>query len=71
MDLVQAFTGIRQAQIASEVNTTVTKKAMALQRQQGANALALLKSAQIGQVKAGDQLVAAATGLGGCLDTYA
>lgn len=70
MDLVSTFSGIRQAQVAGEINTAVAKKAMDMQRQEGANVLSLLQSCQLGQVKAGDALTAAATGLGANLDVY-
>jgi hypothetical protein len=70
MDLVSAFSGIQQAKVANDIDYAVMRKAMSMQRQQGADALELLASAQKG-ASGGDPLVAQATGLGGSLDTYA
>jgi hypothetical protein len=41
-----------------------------MERMQGAAAIQLLQSASAGAGKAGDAMVAAATGLGGAIDTY-
>ena len=70
MDLVSAFSGMQQAKLASQVQYAVAAKSMDMQRMQGAAAIQLLESASAGASKAGDAMVAAATGLGGSLDTY-
>ena len=70
MDLVTAFTGMQQAKLASQVQYAVAAKSMDVQRMQGAAAIQLLQSASGGASKAGDAMVAAATGLGGAIDTY-
>jgi hypothetical protein len=70
MDLVTAFTGMQQAKLASQVQYAVAAKSMDVQRMQGAAAIQLLESASSGASKGGDAMVAAATGLGGSLDTY-
>lgn len=70
MDLVTAFTGMKQAQLASQVQYAVAAKTMDMERMQGAAAIQLLQSASAGGSKAGDAMVAAATGLGGAIDTY-
>ena len=70
MDLVNAFSGMQQAKLASQVQYAVAAKTMDMQRMQGAAAIQLLESASAGASRAGDALVAAATGLGGSLDTY-
>jgi hypothetical protein len=70
MDLVNAVSGLQQAKVMGEVQIAVAKKVMDSQRMDGAAAIKLLQAASNGVNKAGDQLVAAATGLGGSLDTY-
>jgi len=69
MDLVSAFTGMQQANVANQVQYAVAAKSMDVQRMQGAAAIQLLQAASGGS-KGGDAMVAAATGLGGSLDTY-
>ena len=69
MDLVSAFTGMQQANVANQVQYAVAAKSMDVQRMQGAAAIQLLQAAS-GAGKGGDAMVAAATGLGGTLDTY-
>ena len=70
MDLVSAFSGMQQAKLASQVQYAVAAKSMDMQRMQGAATIQLLESASAGASKAGDALVAAATGLGGSLDVF-
>jgi hypothetical protein len=70
MDLVTAFTGMKQAQLASQVQYAVAAKTMDMERMQGAAAIQLLQSASAGAGTAGDAMVAAATGLGGAIDPY-
>ena len=70
MDLVNAISGLQQAKVTGKVQLAVAKKVMDIQRMQGAAAVKLIQAASEGVNKAGDELVAAATGLGGSLDTY-
>jgi hypothetical protein len=71
MDLVNAIVGMKQASLAAQIQYRVAAKIMDAQRMDAAAALKLLDAANIGMGKAGDELVAAATGLGGDLDVYA
>jgi hypothetical protein len=71
MDLVSAFSGMQQAKIASQVQYAVAGKILDQQRSAGAAAVQLIEAATAGANGAGDQLVAAATGLGGTLDVRA
>lgn len=72
MDLsAGAISAYQQGQTLTQVQTTVDAKVLNLARQQGQAALQLLQAAtQVGQGP-GDALTAAATGLGGQIDTYA
>jgi len=54
-----------------EIQIRVAKKILDSQKQSGQGALQLLEAASNGASKAGDQLTAAAIGLGGEVDTYA
>lgn len=71
MDLVNSISGLQTASTMSEIQVAVAKKIMDSQRADGAAVLKLLQAASGGVEKAGDQLVASATGLGGEVDTYA
>jgi hypothetical protein len=71
MDLVNGIVGFKQAQLASRVQFAVARKILDQQAQQGDAAVQLLQAAAKTGAGAGDALVAAATGLGGSLDTYA
>lgn len=71
MDLTAAISGLQQNKTMADVQVAVAKKIFDSQRQDGAAALKLLQSATTGVNNAGDSLVAAATGLGGQVDTYA
>ena len=71
MDLTAALTNFQQARTISNVQMKVAKKVLDMQRMEGSAALKLLEAAGQGVSKAGDQLAAAATGLGGSIDTYA
>ena len=71
MGMVNAFVGMKQAETMSQVQMAVAKKVMDADRDNGAAALKLLDAATGGAAKAGDALVASATGLGGAVDTYA
>jgi len=71
MDLVSAASGFQQAKILAQVQVAVAGKVMDMQRFQGDAAVKLIQAATSGVNQAGDQLVAAATGLGGSLDVQA
>jgi hypothetical protein len=70
MDLVAAVSDMQQMRTISQVQIAVAGKVMDMQRMQGAAAIKLLNAAAEGVNKAGDQLVAAATGLGGNIDVH-
>jgi len=70
MDLTSGIVGFKQAQLASRVQFAVARKILDQQEQQGAAAVQLIEAAAEAGASAGDTLAAAATGLGGCLDTY-
>ena len=70
MDLVSAITGMDQAQAISSVQIAVAAKMLDIDRSQGNAAVQLIQAADKGMSQAGDALVAAATGLGGTVDTY-
>ncbi|HWE94501.1 MAG TPA: hypothetical protein VG269_11105 [Tepidisphaeraceae bacterium] len=70
MDLVSAIVGLDQAQALSSVQIAVAKKMLDVDRSQGNAAVKLIQSADQEVSGAGDALVAAATGLGGSIDTY-
>ncbi|HEY2587861.1 MAG TPA: hypothetical protein VGI81_19110 [Tepidisphaeraceae bacterium] len=70
MDLVSAITGLDQAQAISSVQIAVAKKMLDIDRSEGNAAVQLIQAADKGASQAGDALVAAATGLGGNVDTY-
>ena len=71
MDLTSSIVGMKQAQVMGQVQMSVAKKMLDMQEMQGAAAVKLIEAAgKVGQ-SAGDSLAAAATGLGGELDTYA
>jgi hypothetical protein len=71
MELSAAISGMQSAKIAGQVNMAVAKKVLDTQKQAGAGVLAMLDAATRGPAQAGDALVAAATGLGGIIDTFA
>jgi hypothetical protein len=71
MDLTSAIVGLRQAQTMSAVQMRVAKKVLDMQQFQGDAAVKLIEAAARSGAQAGDEMVAAATGLGGSLDTYA
>ena len=70
MDLTAAITNFQQARTASEVQTRVARKMLDVQEFQGAAVVKLIEAAASTAGRAGDALVAAATGLGGEVDTY-
>lgn len=69
-NLMNMAVGIKQAETLSRVKVAVAKKMMDVEKMNGAAALKLLEAASQSSVKAGDALAAAATGLGGSIDTY-
>ena len=71
LNLVNSIVGLKQAQNLSAVQVAVAKKVMDTDRANGQAALKLLDAASRGPATAGDALVAAATGLGTHVDTYA
>jgi hypothetical protein len=70
MDLTGGIVAFKQAQFASRVQFAVARKILDQQEQQGAAAVQLIEAAANAGAAAGDQLVAAATGLGASLDTF-
>jgi len=71
MDLVSAVTAMDQASTIGSVQMAVAKKILDMQSFQGDAAVKLIQAASKSMNGAGDALVAAATGLGGQIDTYA
>ena len=70
MDLTSAITSLQQSKTMGEVQMRVAKKILDMQEYQGNAAIQLIEAASAGVGQAGDSLVAAATGLGGTIDTY-
>jgi hypothetical protein len=70
MDLINAAVNFKQAELASKVQYAVARKILDNQQYQGDAAIKLLQAASKGTSQAGDELVAAATGLGAELDVY-
>jgi hypothetical protein len=71
VDLIAGIIGMKQAQVMGQVQMRVAKKMLDMQEMQGAAAVKLIEAAGKVATSAGDSLVAAATGLGGSVDTYA
>jgi hypothetical protein len=70
MDLVNGIVNFKQAELGSRVQFAVAKKILNQQELQGAAAVKLIQSAARVGAQAGDELVAAATGLGSQFDAY-
>jgi hypothetical protein len=70
MDLTAAISNFQTARTMSEVQMRVARKVLDVQELQGAAAVRLIEAAMKSAGQAGDSLVAAATGLGGSIDTY-
>lgn len=70
MDLTSAVVGLKHAETMSAIQMKVAKKVLDMQKFEGAAALKLIEAASRTTAQAGDELVAAATGLGGGIDTY-
>ena len=68
--LISSAVGLKQAELASQVQFAVARKILDNGRLQGNAAVQLIQAATKGVSQAGDKLVAAATGLGGEIDTY-
>jgi hypothetical protein len=71
MDLTTAITNFQQAKVMSGVQIQVARKILDMQEFQGAAVVKLIQAAGATAAGAGDELVAAATGVGGNLDAYA
>ena len=69
--LVSGITQMQQAATMSRVQFAVARKLLNTQQKQGQAMVQLIEAASKTAVKAGDQLVAASTGLGGLLDVAA
>ena len=69
MDFVASAIDFKQASVMAKVQYAVAGKIMDQQRSNGAAMVNLINAANLGVNRAGDSLVAAATGLGGSLDT--
>ena len=69
--LVSGVLSLNQAAATSKIQYAVAKKLLDSQRADGAAVLRLLDAAANGPARAGDALVAAATGLGGHVDVAA
>jgi hypothetical protein len=70
MDLTTAAVNFQQGNTLAAVQISVARKIMDMQEFQGAAAVKLIEAAGKVAAKGGDALVAAATGLGGGIDTY-
>jgi hypothetical protein len=71
MDLVNAAVNFKAATTMSRIQYAVARKLLDSQEMQGAAAVKLIEAAGQIATNAGDELVAAATGLGSSIDTYA
>ena len=70
-DLTNGIVNFQQAALMSKVQFAVARKMLDSQQMQGAAVIKLIEAAGRGANQAGDQLVTAATGLGGQIDSYA
>ncbi len=62
---------MKAAEVMGQVQIRVAKKILDVERANGAAAIQLIQAASTGVARAGDALVARATGLGGQLDVTA
>ena len=69
MDLTTAAVNFQQGRTLAAVQMRVARKVLDMQEFQGAAAIQLVEAAARTGAEAGDALVAAATGLGGTIDT--
>jgi hypothetical protein len=70
-EITRGIIGMKQAQLTSQIQFSVARKVLDNQELQGNAAVKLIEAAGKTASQAGDALVAAATGLGGSVDTYA
>ena len=70
MDLTTAITNFQQAKAVSGIQLGVARKVLEMQELQGTAVVKLIEAAGRTAAGAGDSLIAAATGLGGEIDTY-
>ena len=70
MDLTTAAVNFQQGKTMAAVQMAVARKVLDVQQFEGAAAVKLIEAAARTATTAGDALVAAATGLGGGVDTY-
>ena len=70
MDLTSAAVNFQHANTLAAVQLRVARKLLDAQKLQGAAMVKLIEAAGKTATKAGDALVAAATGLGGSVDAY-
>jgi hypothetical protein len=70
MDLTTAAVNFQQGKTLAAVQISVARKVMDMQQLQGAAVVKLIEAAGKNAATAGDALVAAATGMGGGIDTY-
>lgn len=70
MDLTAAISDYQQNQTMATVQMRVAKKVLDMQQFEGSAAVKLIEAASKTASQGGDALVAAATGLGGNVDTY-
>ena len=71
MDLTSSLTNFQHARTVSAVQMKVARKVLDAQEMQGAAMVKLIEAAGKTAAKAGDALVAAATGVGGLVDVHA
>jgi hypothetical protein len=71
MDLVTGLVNLQQASTLSQVQIAVAKEILDVEQQGGNAAIQLIEAAGASVAKAGNDVVAAATGLGGQFDQYA
>ena len=71
MDLTTAAVNFQHARILGKVQIAVARKLLDTQQLQGAAMVRLIEAAGRSAKQSGDALVAAATGLGGSVDTFA
>ena len=68
MDLTTAAVNFQQGKTLAAVQTRIARKILDMQEFQGAAVVKLIEAAAQTGARAGDALVAAATGLGGSID---
>ncbi|HEX2973541.1 MAG TPA: hypothetical protein VHP11_14495 [Tepidisphaeraceae bacterium] len=68
MDIVNAYSNWQRSVTTAQVQMAVAKRVLNVQRQEGAAIVQMIQAASQGPAQAGDELVAAATGLGSMID---